>query len=72
MDSDIFKGVSQHVINGTGVLIINRSIINSCAEIPILILNIYGIIIGVTEREQEIDLPGLLPLCVCVCVCVCV
>ena len=53
------------------VLIINRSIINSYAEFPGLILNIYRIIIGVTEQEQEIDLPGCVHVCVCVCMCVC-
>lgn len=66
VDIDIFQGVFHHVINGTEVLIINSSIINSYAKSPILILNIYRIIIGVTEQEQKIDLPGLVYVYVCV------
>lgn len=33
------------------------------ANFPFGVLNIYGIIIGVTERELEIDLAGLLWVC---------
>lgn len=50
VDTDGSRGIPQHVINGTEVLIINGSNINSHAKIQIL--NIYGIIIGVTERRS--------------------
>lgn len=60
---DILQDLSHHIINGTEVLIINTSIINSSAEFQILILNIYKIIIAVTEQDWS--------PCVCMCVCVC-
>lgn len=57
LDIDIFHSVPYHVINGTDVSIINSGIVNSSVGFLILILNIYRIIIGVAELEQEIDLP---------------
>lgn len=53
VDIDIFQGISHHVINGTGVLIINSRNINSYAKFPFQVLNIYRIIIGVTQQKQE-------------------
>lgn len=48
VDTDVSQGETHQVINGTELLIINKSIINSYATFLILILNIYRIIIGVT------------------------
>lgn len=52
-------------MNGAKVLIIDSSIINSCAVFPLHTLNIYKIIIDVTEKEID-----LWDKSVCVCVCV--